>query len=130
MSDLDKIFSEMSEISTRLYDLPADAYDERAALEQRREELRAQAASLSDAIGDKRSTADVKAELRSLRDRLDSIEGSEIDVVSQHGGSGLEVSAASDAMDINRKIEEGRGADDLRTRIRQLEQVLAERDDS
>ena len=129
MSDLDSIFSEMSEISTKLYELPDDAYAERVTLESRREELRAEAASLSDSMGDSRPTAEIKAELDALQDRLSTIEGSEIDVVGQHGGSGLEASAASDAMGINRQIEQGSGADELRSRIRRLEQVLAERTD-
>ena len=130
MSDLDSIFSELSEISLKLRDLPADAYDERAGLETRRNELRSLAASLRTGIGDRRPTAEVKTELRSLRDRLHQIEGSGIDVVRQHGGSGLEISEAWDSFEINRQIEKGGGADELRERIKQLEKVLAERDDA
>ena len=129
MSDLDSIFSEMSEISTRLDELPDDAFEERAALERRREELRARAAALSDSMGDLRPTAEIQAELISLRERLNAVEVSEIDVVSQHGGSGLEASVASDAIGINRRIEEASGVDQLQSRIRKLEQVLAERAD-
>ncbi len=129
MSDLDNVFSEMSEISSKLYELPADAYEERATLESRREELRAKAASLADSIGDERSTAEIKTELHSLEERLEAIEGSRIDVVGQHGGSGLEISAASDAIGINQQIEAGGGADELRSRIGQLRQELDRRAD-
>ena len=130
MSDLDRIFSELSEVSMRLGDLPADAYDERARLESRREALHAEAAALRESIGDERPTPVIEAELKSLRSRLDDIKGMEIDVVSQHGGSGLESSGASHALDMNRQIEAGQGADEIRKRIKRLERVLADRDDS
>ncbi|MDJ0925033.1 MAG: hypothetical protein QNJ77_10765 [Acidimicrobiia bacterium] len=130
MSDLDRIFSELSEISMQLADLPQDAYDDRARLESRREELHREAATISEQIGDERPTAVIQTELESLRDQLRQIEGSEIDVVSQHGGSGLESSGASNALELNRQIEAGQGADELRSRIRRLERVLSERDEA
>ncbi len=129
MSDLDRIFSELSEISLKLGDLPADAYDERAVLESRREELHAEAAALNDSVGSQRPTHDIEAELDSLRARLKQIKGSEIDVVTQHGGSGLESAGTSGTFDINRRIEASQGADELRARIRQLEKALEDRAD-
>jgi hypothetical protein len=130
MSDLDRIFGELSEISLQLADLPADAYDDRARLEGKREALHAEAAALRDSIGDDRPTSVIATELNSLQARLQQMEALEIDVVSQHGGSGLEASGASNALDLNRQIEQGRGAGELRARIRHLEKVLADRDDS
>jgi hypothetical protein len=130
MSDLDRIFGELSEISLQLADLPADAYDDRARLEGKREALHAEAAALRDSIGDDRPTSVIATELNSLQARLQQMEALEIDVVSQHGGSGLEASGASNALDLNRQIEQGRGAGELRARIRHLAKVLADRDDS
>ena len=127
MSDLDRIFGELSEISMRLMDLPQDAYDERAELEGRREALHAEAAALRESIGDQRPTPEIETELESLRARLEQIKGTGIDVVSQAGGSGLEVSGATDTMDLNRRIQAGQGADELQSRIRHLEKVLADR---
>ena len=54
---------------------------------------------------------------------------SEIDVVSQHGGGGLELSGASHALDLNRQIEAAQGVDEIRSRIAHLERILAERSD-
>ena len=130
MSDLDRIFSELSEISVRLMDLPEDAYDERAELEARREALHAEAAELRASIGDQRPTSEIETELHSLRERWHQIKSSQIDVVSQQGGSGLESSQSSGTFDINRQIAEGQGADELQDRIRHLEKVLADRAES
>jgi hypothetical protein len=130
MSDLDRIFSELSEVSMQLGDLPQEAFDERARLESKREALHAEAAALRDSIGDERPTPVIEAELDSLRSRLDNITGMEIDVISQHSGSGLESSGASHTLDMNRQIEAGQGADEIRARIKRLEKVLADRDES
>jgi hypothetical protein len=130
MSEVDRIFSELSEISMQLGDLPSNAYDERVRLEGRREELHAAAATLRDQVGDERPTAAIETELESLRERLQQIKKSEIDVVSQHGGSGMESSGASSSMKLNRQIRAGRGADELQSRIRKLERALGEKDDS
>lgn len=129
MSDLDRIFGELSEISMQLGELPANAYDERARLKSKREALHAEAAALRDSIGDQRPTPVIRAELESLQNRLEQIKGMEIDVVFQHGGSGLESSGASHTFELNREIEAGQGVDQLQARIGQLEKVLADRDE-
>lgn len=130
MSDLDRLFRELSDLSIQLADLPADAYDERARIESRREALHAESAALRDSIGDERPVPVIRTELESLRARLHKITSSEIDVVSQHGGSGLESSGASHSSTMNRQIEEAQGADELRSRIQHLERVLADKEDS
>ena len=123
MGDVDHIFEELIQIRKQLDGLPADAAEERARLEQRREELHEAAAGQADAA-DERPIKDIETELTSLKERLEAIEASEIDIVTQHGGSALEASSGPQTMDINRQIEAGRGADQLRERIRQLEGVL------
>jgi hypothetical protein len=130
MSDLDRIFRELSDLSMQLADLPADSYDERARIESRREALHAEAAALRDSIGDERPVSVIRTELESLRERLDKITSSEIDIVSQHGGSGLESSGASHSSLVNQQIEAAQGTDELRSRIQHLERVLADREDS
>ena len=129
MGDVDHIFEELMQIRKQLDGLPADAAEERARLEQRREELHEAAAGQADAA-DERPTKDIETELTSLKERLEAIEASEIDIVKQHGGSALEASRGPQTMDLNRQIEAGRGADQLRERIRQLEGVLDGRGDS
>lgn len=129
MSDVDRIFEELMDIRRRLDELPADAFDERAQLEERREELHAAAAD-QDEAGDERPTHEIEIELVSLRQRLDKIEATGIDVVQQHGGSALEASAAGESMDLNRQVESAQGADELRVRIRKLEGVLKHRAES
>ncbi len=129
MSDLDQIFEELAQIREQLDGLPAEASEERSRLEQRREELHAAAAGQAHA-GDERPSGEIEVELTSLRERLEAIEASRIDVVKQHGGSALEASTGTGTMEFNRQIEAGQGADELRERIRQLEAVLDGRGDS
>jgi len=126
MGDLNHIFEELTRIRRQLDELSDDAADERARLEHRREELHAEAAG-QDAIGDERPSHEIDIELVSLRNQLDHIEKSGINVAIQHGGSLLEASTASDAMDLNKQVEAGQGADELRARIHKLEAVLDHR---
>ncbi len=130
MSDLDRIFQELSEVRQQLEDLPADALEERARLESRREALHAEASRLQGAVGDPRSSAEIATELESLKARLNEIEQSEVNIVEQYGGSVLEASSAVSGMDLNRRIEEGQGADELRARVETLEAELAKREGS
>lgn len=129
MSGVDNIFEELMGIRRQLDALPADANEERARLEHRREELHAAAAS-QDQAGDERPTHEIEMELVSLRDRLDHIKASGVDIVKQHGGSALEASSAGYGMDLNRQVEAAQGADELEARIRKLEAVLEHRGES
>ena len=122
MGEVDNIFDELMEIRTKLDALPPDAAEERARLEQRREELHETAARADSA--DPRPTGEIETELASLKERLEAIENSGIDIVRQHGGSALEASTGTGTMDLNREVEAGQGADELRDRIRQLEAAL------
>jgi hypothetical protein len=126
MSDVDNIFEQLMDIRRQMDALPADAVEERARLEHRREELH-QAAAAEDQAGDERPTHEIEIELVSLRERLDKIEASGIDIVKQYGGSALEASTAADGTDLNRQLESAQGADELRARIRKLEGVLQKR---
>lgn len=127
MGDLNHIFEELTRIRRQLDELPADAAGARAKLEHRREELHAEAAG-QDAVGDERPTHEIETELVSLRNHVDHIEQTGIDVATQHGGSLLEASTASDSMDLNKQVELGQGADELRARIHKLEAVLEHRE--
>ena len=124
MTDIDSIFEQLTEIRNQLDALPADATEERAVLELRRQELHAAAAGQEH---DQRSTEEIELELASLRERLDQIEGLEVDIATQHGGSLLEASGAAVGMELNRQVEEGQGAEALRDRIKSLEQELEAR---
>ncbi len=130
--DPDRIFRELSETKHELDALPADASTEgtsteRARLERRRLELHELATNLQASVGDERRTSEIQTELASLKVSLTEIEDATIDIAVQHGGSALEASAGSVSIDLNRQIETGQGADEIRARIRELEGALAKR---
>ncbi len=127
MYGLDRIFRELSETRQKLDALPADASTERARLERRRQALHELATNLQARVGDKRRTPEIQTELASLKVSLTEIEDATIDIAVQHGGSTLEASTASASIDLNRQIETGQGADEIRARIRELEGALAKR---
>ncbi len=132
MYGLDRIFRELSETKHELDALPADASTEststeRARLERRRLELHELATNPQARVGDERRTPEIQTELASLKVSLTEIEDATIDIAVQHGGGALEASTASASMDLNRQIETGQGADEIRTRIRQLEGTLEKR---
>ena len=124
---LDRIFRELSETTRDLNGLPPDASTERARLKRRRQELHELAANLQASVGDERPTPVIQTELASLKVRLTEVEDATIDIVVQHGGGAFEASTASAYMDLNRQIESGQGADEIRARIRQLEGTLGKR---
>jgi hypothetical protein len=125
--DLDRIFRELMETRQKLDSLPPDASTERARLERRRQELHELATNLQASVGDERPTPEIQTELASLKVSLTEIEDATIDIAVQHGGSALEASYAPATMDLNRAIESGQGADEIRVRIRQLEDTLEKR---
>jgi hypothetical protein len=127
MYDLDRIFRELMETRQKLDSLPPDASTERARLERRRQELHELATNLQASVGDERPTPEIQTELASLKVSLTEIEDATIDIAVQHGGSALEASYAPATMDLNRQIESGQGADEIRVRIRQLEDTLEKR---
>jgi len=129
MSNVDNIFEQLVDIRRQMDALPADAVEERARLEHRREELHS-AAAAEDQAGDERPTHEIELELVSLRERLDGIQASGIDIVKQHGGSALEASTASSTMDLNDQVAAAQGADELQARISKLERVLEHRNES
>jgi DNA repair exonuclease SbcCD ATPase subunit len=129
MSDIDAIFHEITDIDQKLAELPDDAYDERARLQERHEELRRQAAELAAASDADRPTGDIEAELASLRQQLDAIEGERIDMVQQSGGGDASGPGAEGlgGVSLNQQIESAQGADQIKARIAQLKKQLSER---
>ena len=127
MYGLDRIFRKLSETRQKLNALRADASTERARLERRRLELHELATNLQASVGDERRTSEIQTELASLKVSINEIEDLTIDIAVQHGGSALEASTASVSIDLNRQIETGQGADEIRARIRELEGALAKR---
>lgn len=127
MRDLDTVFRELSEARRQLEDLPDDAFGERARLESRLEGLRAEVSELEGRLPDERPTSVIRAELESLRHRLHEIESAEIDIITQHGGSGLESSGTVSTFELNQRIDAAQGGDEIRNRIKQLERILDDR---
>jgi DNA repair exonuclease SbcCD ATPase subunit len=129
MSDIDAIFHEITEIDQQLSDLPEDAFDERARLQARHEELRQQAARLAAESDVDRPIGELETELAALRQQLDAIEGERIDMVQQSGGGDAAGPGAEGlgGVSLNRQIEAAQGADEIKARIAVLERQLHER---
>lgn len=71
--DVDKVFRVLSDVAARLSALPEDALEERFALRQRQEELRAVSRDLLARTGDILSADELRMQLRQLeaeRDRF------------------------------------------------------------
>lgn len=119
MSTLDRVLEELASIRDRLQEAVGAA--ERVELLERREELRRQA---------RRSAPTSPAELEEQLDRLvqawDRLQKQRIDVVKQAGDLAAgNFGFTSDAMRLNRQIDEAAGRDELEQRIRELKARIA-----
>jgi len=88
MVDLFAITKELADIQEQLRALPEDAREERFRLHRRQDELRAIARSVDNPMDAGRSDADLLAELKALRQQMQSIEKQRIDLVMQAGSGG------------------------------------------
>ena len=115
MSELDRIFEELTWIAERLDDelTPEERHD----LTTRRDDLRRQART----VGGVDEVAVLRTELAQLEAEWDRLRRTRIDVVKQAGGSpGGDFGFATDAMQINRAIDAAGGREDLERRIKEL----------
>ena len=129
MSDIDPIFRELEEIDEKLETLPADAFNERITLRQRKEELKAEVADLASHSERLQPTDRLLDERAALLRKLDAIGSDYVDVEVLGGGGGEFVpgTGGSDAGGLDRKIDHAQGADQIRRRISEIDAVLRER---
>ena len=119
MSDLDRILEELSSIRDRLQEAIDDA--ERVDLVDRRDELRIEARRAAPA-----SPGELEEQLDRLVKAWERLQKQRIDVVKQAGDLAAgNFGFTSDAMLLNRQIDEAAGRDDLEQRIRELKAKLA-----
>lgn len=129
MSDINAIFRELEEIDEKLDTLPADAYNERITLRERKEDLKAQAADLANHSEALQPTDRLLAERTALVQKLDAIGAQSIDVVMQSGGGGAAGPGAEGlgATGLNRKIDQAQGGEQIRARISEIDTILRDR---
>ena len=129
MSDLDSIFHELEAIDEQLDTLPADAFNERITLRQRKEELKAEVADLASHSDKLQPTDRLQAERAALRHKLDAIGSDYVDVEVLGGGGGESVPGTEgpDATGLDHQIDHAQGADEIRARIVEIDAILRDR---
>lgn len=124
-----EIDKELVAIDEKLDTLPADDFEDRVDLHQRHQALKARAAQLNTDADEQRSTADLKAEVTSLRQRIAAIQGDMVDTAVQTSEGNITGPhpGESDPRVMNQEIADGEGAPALVSRLNKLERVLASR---
>ena len=123
MSALDRILAELASIRDRLQEEVASA--ERLELLERQDDLRSEARREAPA-----SRVDLQRQLTRLVAAWDRLQRQRIDVVKQAGDLAAgNFGFTSDALRINRQIDEAAGREDLENRIRELKVKLRQFDE-
>jgi len=124
-----EIDKQLAAIDEKLDTLPADDFEDRVDLHQRHQDLKARAAQLNTDADAQRSTADLEAEVKSLKQRIAAIQGDTIDTAEQDGEGNIPGPnpAQSDPAVMNKEIEDGHGEPALVSRLNKLEGILASR---
>jgi hypothetical protein len=126
--NVDAAIARLAEIRRLLSELPADAFDQRSALEQERFEIQEQLGPIDLDAG--RSTEDLLSELASQRTRLHQLEGLRMNVAAQQGGGGYGSAGGADgwgAMQLSLSMDEANDIRGVQDRIGRLKMLLAER---
>lgn len=131
MNDLDALNAELAEIIDGLNATPAHDFAARYELRKRQDQLRAAAEAFRTDFDSHRPTEDVEKELAARRSQLEAIIADPLDLVTQAGGSGGGATGGGYTSaregSINEAMREAGGASQVRARISQLEQILAQR---
>lgn len=123
MSEHDDVLRELAELHLQLDALPPDAFEKRASIQARQEQLRARAAELRAMAAPDRTADEIRLELDRLR-RIhdDLIADTHLMPVPPSGVVGP--GDSRDIMAINRRIDANADRAALEHRIRELEEQL------
>ena len=126
---LDDLLAELAEVQERLLELPADAFEERVELRERRDDLQAEAGRFAHDWDRDRPTEDLLAELEALRARLGQLDSRRMNVAAQQGG-GTQAGGGGDgwgAVQLNLAVDAASGVGEVHARIGRIKAVLADR---
>ena len=118
-TDRDALLRELSDTVAALQDLPEDAYEARARLRERRNELRA---ALADAT-EGRTRASLEQELHQLEERLERLHEQRPNVAAS-SGAGEGDDGIAEAMRMARQFDDGQGRAELEARIGAIRRAL------
>ena len=129
MDDRTDLIRELADIQVQLSQLPADAFEQRAELRRRQDELRAIARSGENSMDADRPTEDLLAELASLRAQMTAIERQRIDLVKQAGSGGPSSGEMGNlgGVQINKGIDDAQGLPRIKARIGVIKGILGDR---
>ena len=118
----------LAQIQDALLALPDDAFTEKYELLKERDRLREEAAGYANELEAQRSDAELLAELDALRSQMKALAKQKINLVSQAGG-GSDAGEMGNlgAVDINRRMMQASGADQIQARIGQITGILVDR---
>jgi hypothetical protein len=123
----DGLLKELAAIADELSALPEDSFEDRARLQKRRRELHNAATQLANDPSDPVVRASLTEELERLEEQWLALQRDRIDVVKQAGDLAAgNFGLTSDAMRLNRAIDEARGRAELEERIRRLRTMLTD----
>lgn len=128
-ASLDEINRRLAEIQAELWDLGADDFEARYALQMERDRLRDQVRTSIDLDAD-RPTEELLAELEARRGSLAQIQESMVSSAGMSGGGGDgagSYAGPGDGVKLNTEILTAAGAARLTERIARLETILTER---
>lgn len=128
MQDFQMLLRELENVDEQLDRLEPDATIRRIELHDRQHDLRAQLHSLVPDYDYLRPGSELETELAGLEAQLEEIRRQHINVAEQDGEGPLAKEAGgTDAMNIDRVIDESRGVRGLADRITELRRHLEER---
>lgn len=122
--DRDGLLRELGAVAAALADLPADSFEERIDLRDRRDTLRAALAELSPAP----SRESLDRELAQLQQRLDDLHRDRPNVAAMSGG-GEGDDGVAEAQRLARQFDDGQGRAELEERIQALQRARRALDD-
>jgi hypothetical protein len=128
MQTFDGLLRELVEVDEELDQLPGNAFMQRIELHDRQHDLRARLHELAPDYDSNRPRAELESELEGLEAQLDEIRRQHISMAEQDGEALLGKEAGgTDAMNLDRALDESRGVQALSERIAELRRHIHER---